>query len=77
MSWRLTGSGIWMRDVDRVLFVLGGLGYTLVTIRVLVSILFGGYVVGLVDEGILMLGMGLLSLAWFVIGGKYEENCSR
>jgi len=63
-----------MRDVDRVLFVLGGLGYTLVTIRVLVSILFGGYVVGLVDEGILMLGMGLLSLAWFVIGGKYEEK---
>jgi len=63
-----------MRDVDRVLFVLGGLGYALVTIRVLVDVLFGGYVVGLIDEGILMLGMGLLSLAWFVIGGKYEEK---
>jgi len=63
-----------MREVDRVLFVFGGLGYALVTIRVLVGVLFGGYVVGLVDEGILMLGMGLLSLAWFVIGGKYEEK---
>ena len=74
MSWRLTGSGIWMRDVDRVLFVLGGLGYALVTFRVLVGILLGGYVIGLVDEGILMLGIGLLSLAWFIIGGKYGEK---
>jgi len=63
-----------MRDVDRVLFVLGGAGYTLVMIRVLVGVLLGGYVIGLVDEGILMSGIGLLSLAWFIIGGRYEEK---
>ena len=63
-----------MWDVDRVLFVLGAIGYALVTIRVLVGVLLGGYVIGLVDEGILMLGIGLLSLAWFIIGGKYGEK---
>jgi len=63
-----------MWDVDRVLFVFGGIGYALATVRVLVNVLLGGYVVGLVDEGILMLGMGLLSLAWFIIGGKYGEK---
>ena len=63
-----------MRDVDRVLFVLGGAGYTLVMIRVLVSVLLGGYVPELMDEGILMSGIGLLSLAWFIIGRKYGEK---
>ena len=63
-----------MREVDRVLFVLGAIGYTLVMIRVLVDALLGGYVVGLMDEGILMSGVGLLSLAWFIIGGKYGEK---
>ena len=74
MSWTLTGSGIWMQDVDRVLFVLGAIGYALVTIRVLVGVLLRGYVVGLMDEGILMSGVGLLSLAWFIIGREYEEK---
>ena len=63
-----------MQDVDHVLFVLGAIGYTLVMIRVLVDALLGGYVVGLMDEGILMSGVGLLSLAWFIIGGRYEEK---
>ena len=63
-----------MQEIDRVLFVFGGLGYALVTIRVLVGVLLRGYVVGLMNEGILMLGICLLSLAWFVIGGKYEEK---
>ena len=72
MSWTLTDSGIWMRDVDHA-FVLGAIGYALVTIRVLV-VLLGGYVIELMDEGILMLGIGLLSLAWFIIGRKYEEK---
>jgi len=63
-----------MRNVDSVLFVLGGAGYTLVMIRVLVSVLLGGYVPELMDEGILMSGVGLLSLAWLIIGRKYEEK---
>jgi len=63
-----------MREVDRVLLVLGGLGYALVTIRVLVGVLLGGYVIEFMDEGILMSGIGLLSLAWFIIGGKYGEK---
>ena len=63
-----------MRDIDRVLFVLGAIGYALVTIRVLVGVLLRGYVIGLMDEGILMSGIGLLSLAWFIIGWKYGEK---
>jgi len=74
MSWTLTGSGIWMRDVDRVLFVLGAIGYALATVGVLVGVLLGDYVIGLVNEGILISGIGLLSLAWLIIGGKYEEK---
>jgi len=74
MSWTLTGSGIRMRDIDHVLFVLGATGYALVTIRVLVDVLLRGYVIGLMDEGILMSGIGLLSLAWFIIGRKYGEK---
>ena len=63
-----------MQDVNRVLFVFGAIGYALVTIRVLVGVLLRGYVIGLMDEGILMSGVGLLSLAWFIIGRKYEEK---
>jgi len=63
-----------MQDVNRVLFVLGAIGYALVTIRVLVGVLLRGYVIGLMDEGILMSGICLLSLAWFIIGRKYEEK---
>ena len=63
-----------MQDINRVLFVLGAIGYTLVMIKVLVGVLLGGYVTELMDEGILMLGIGLLSLAWFIIGGKYGEK---
>jgi len=74
ISWTLTGSGIWMRRLTVFFLFLGGLGYALLTVRALVGILFGSYVIGLMDEGILMSGIGLLSLAWFVIGGKYEEK---
>ncbi|MCD6536325.1 MAG: hypothetical protein J7K49_04750 [Thaumarchaeota archaeon] len=72
--WTLTGSGIRMRDVNHVLFVLGAIGYTLVMIKVFVDLLLGGYVIELMDEGTLMSGTGLLSLAWLIIGGKYGEK---
>ena len=74
MAWRLTGSGIRMRDVDDVLFVLGGLGYALATVGAFVGVLLGGYVIRLVEEGILISGIGLLSLAWLIIGGRYGEK---
>jgi len=51
MSWTLTGPGIRMRDIDHVLFVLGAIGYALVTIRVLVDVLLRGYIIGLMDQG--------------------------
>ena len=40
-----------MRDIDHVLFVLGAIGYALVTIRVLVDVLLRGYIIGLMDQG--------------------------
>ena len=63
-----------MRDVDDVLFVLGGLGYALATVGAFVGVLLGGYAIGLVEEGILISGIGLLSLAWLIIGGRYGEK---
>jgi len=45
-----------MRDIDHVLFVLGAIGYALVTIRVLVDVLLRGYIIGLMDQGPYLLG---------------------